>query len=330
MRLHALLLILGLSLLTACGSARRGGSSGDDDDDSANDDDAADDDDLFDPDDDDASPDDDDDETPVDDDDATLPDDDDTPTDDDDATFPDDDDTSVDDDDTTSPDDDDTSADDDDTGPDPTVSGSLLFNYYSDADAQNLLCQQVYNFSAEANWGSNPAGGDCFNCTGYLFDVDVTPSSQTTCSSSQLGTADFGDVMTDPTENGDFGEHMAVIDVDTALAMGLSMNDSGTPSLQEVYDDNMAAGNEITHLMMIDQAPGNFWTDVVDLDAGGGATVPGTDWIIFWTVVSQGGSPTEQMSGDYAAVAQWALNGLGLGPSGPEVARFAMAISASP
>ena len=86
MRLHALILVLGLSLLTAC-STRRGGSGGgggDDDDATGDDDDTSDDDDLFNPDDDDdTAPDDDD----VVDDDDTAPDDDDIADDDDAASF---------------------------------------------------------------------------------------------------------------------------------------------------------------------------------------------------------------------------------------------------
>jgi hypothetical protein len=109
--------------------------------------------------------------------------------------------------------------------------------------------------------------------------------------------------------------------------MGLDGSDDGGPTLQEIVD---GAAAERTHRVGIDQAPGDLFTDVIDLDAGGATLVPGSDWIVFWQVTSQGGGATTAMSGDGAAIARWNLNGLGGDPSGPELVRFGIASNASP
>ena len=330
MRLYALVLILGLSLLTACGGRRGGGGGGGggggDDDDSAGDDD----DDS--PDDDDASPDDDDDETPWDDDDATSPDDDDdeTPMDDDDETSPDDDD-AVDDDDATFPDDDDTAPDDDDaTSSNSSVTGELTVLYYSDVDGQNELCRQVYSYVGSAVWGSNPPGASCPSCTGYITPTSVSyDAAGTTCGSSQLGAWDLGDPLTDAGNGGNFALPMAVMDINTATAINLALNDDGSRTAQTEADLFANQGVNLSHFLMIEDSPGNFFTDDVDLDSAGAALVPSTDWMPFWNATNSGAN-TLEMSGPYGILSPWAFNGVGEGPSGPEVIRFALSLDVSP
>ncbi len=122
---------------------------------------------------------------------------------------------------------------------------------------------------------------------------------------------------------------MLVMDITTAIGINLELNDDGSRTAQTEAALVAGQGANLSHILMIEDAPGNYFTDVIDLNDAGAAVVPGTDWMPFWNGVNNG-AVTDEMTGPYGVITDWALNGIGEGPSGPEVIRFNMTMDVSP
>lgn len=225
-------------------------------------------------------------------------------------------------------DDDDSAADDDDddsagggvTARDTSdVEGTFLLDYWRDFDAQLLECQQRLSWGGTVDFASGLVA-ECSGCTGVLtldgasiLDESSRPLDPSACDPADLAAVgrDLGQLLTQtgPGPAGGGLLELGLMDLQTALDLGVQPAVSGNLDLETQAAQVAATGNLLTHIGFVSSAGGTLF-DEIDFETAAGASGTGEPWSVFWFLFrpeSQGTSSETDLSGAYQLGSFWIL-----------------------
>ncbi len=223
-------------------------------------------------------------------------------------------------------DDDDAAGDDDDSAvggmkarDESTVEGAFVLDYWRDFDAQLLECRQTLSWAGTVEF-SPAVVADCAGCTGVLTldGGSVLDSSNRAVDPSACDPADFGAAQNDlgsiltangPGTAGGGLLQLALMDLDTAIDLGVQPSRSGNFDLASQAAQVAATGNQMTHIGFVSSAGSTFF-DQIDFDTSAGASGAGETWSVFWFLFrpeGQGADDATLLSGAYQLGSFWIL-----------------------
>lgn len=169
--------------------------------------------------------------------------------------------------------------------------GTFLLDYWRDFDAQLLECQQTLSWGGTVDFAPSLVS-DCSACIGLLTvdGASVLDSSNRAVDPSACDPADLAAVgrdlgqlltQTGPGPSGGGLLEIGMMDLQTALDLGVQPSVSGNLDLETQAAQVAATGNVLTHIGFVSSASGTLF-DEIDFETAAGASGAGEPWSVFW------------------------------------------------